>query len=102
MNKFSAKEMKKQRQSMLDDFEFMDYCFKIIYMEVDERGSSHNTREEQILSAFATKKQWIKHPMMYELVMGEGLDDNAFKVAINKPFYADGQEWKCERFNNDK
>ena len=40
--------------------------------------------------------------MMYELVMGNGLDDEAFKVAINKPFYADGQEWKCDRSNNDK
>ena len=102
MTKFSAKEMKRQRQSRLDDFEFMDYCFKIIDMELNKRESSHNTREEQILSAFATKKQWLKHPMMYELVMGNGLDDEAFEVAINKPFYADGQEWKCDRSNNDK
>ena len=102
MVKFSAKEMKRQRQSRLDDFEFMDYCFKIIDMELNRRESSHNTREEHILSAFATKKQWLKHPMMYELVMGNGLDDEAFKVAINKPFYADGQEWKCERSANDK
>ena len=100
--KLTAKEMKRQRHSRLDDFEFMDYCFKIIDMELKERGCSHNTNEEQIISAFATKKQWFKHPMMYELIMGEGLDDDAFEIAINKPFYADGQEWKCERVNNDK
>ena len=102
MAKISAKEMKKQRQSRLDDFEFMDYCFKIIDMELKVRESSHDTREEQILSVFATKKQWIKHPMMYELIMGDGLDDEAFKIAIDEPFYADGQEWKCERSANDK
>ena len=33
MSKFTAKESKQQRQSRLDDFEFMDYCFKIIDME---------------------------------------------------------------------
>ena len=39
---------------------------------------------------------------MYDLVMGEGLDDESFKIAINEPFYADGQEWKCDRNNNDQ
>ena len=38
-NKFTAKESKKQRQSRLDDFEFMDYCFKIIDMEINKRES---------------------------------------------------------------
>ena len=98
MTKFTAKESKKQRQSRLDDFEFMDYCFKIISMEVNERGSSHNTEEEEILIVFATKKQWVKHPMMHELIMGSGLNDIEFKTAINQTFYADGQEWKCESF----
>ena len=27
----------------------MDYCFKIISMEVNERGSSHDSEEEEIL-----------------------------------------------------
>ena len=102
MAKFTARESKKQRQSRLDDFEFMDYCFKIIDMEIINRESSHNTKEEEILSVYATKKQWVKHPLMHDLIMGNGLDDNQFKVAINQTFYADGQEWKCERSNEDK
>ena len=102
MSKFTAKESKQQRQSRLDDFEFMDYCFKVIAMEVNERGSSHDSEEEEILSLYATKKQWVKHPMMYELIMGNGLDDDEFNLAINQTFYADGQEWKCEKFNDDK
>ena len=57
MSKFTAKESKQQRQSRLDDYEFMDYCIKIIAMEVNKRGSSHNTEEEEILSIYATKKQ---------------------------------------------
>ena len=102
MSKFTAKESKQQRQSRLDDFEFMDYCFKVIAMEVNERGSSDKTEEEEILSVYATKKQWVKHPMMYELIMGNGLDEDEFDIAIDQPFYADGQEWKCEKFNDDK
>ena len=102
MSKFTAKESKQQRQSRLDDFEFMDYCFKVIAMEVNERGSSDKTEEEEILSVYATKKQWVKHPMMYELIRGNGLDDDEFDIAIDQPFYADGQEWKCEKFNDDK
>ena len=102
MSKFTAKESKQQRQSRLDDFEFMDYCFKVIAMEVNERGSSDKTEEEEILSVYATKKQWVKHPMMYELIIGNGLEDDEFEVAIDQPFYADGQEWKCEKFNDDK
>jgi len=100
MTKFTAKESKKQRQSRLDDFEFMDYCFKIIEMEVNKRCSSHNTKEEEILSVYATKKQWVKHPLMHELIMGNGLDEEEFKVAIKQTFYADGQDWKCESFKD--
>ena len=102
MPKFTAKESKKQRQSRLDDFEFMDYCFKIIDMELDQRDSSRNTEEEEILSVYATKKQWVKHPMMHELVLGDGLDDEQFNLAINQPFYADGQEWERETFKGKK
>ena len=102
MSKFTAKESKQQRQSRLDDFEFMDYCFKVIAMEVNERGSSNKTEEEETLSVYATKKQWVKHPMMYELIMGNGLDEDEFDIAIDQPFYADGQEWKCEKFNDGK
>ena len=100
--KFTAKESKKQRQSRLDDFEFMDYCFKIIDMEVNKRGSSRNSDEEEILSVYATKKQWVKHPLMYELIMGSGIDEYDFKIAINQTFYADGQEWKREIFKDNK
>jgi len=102
MAKFTAKESKQQRQSRLDDFEFMDYCFKIIDMEMNERESSHNTKAAEILSVYATKKQWVKHPMMHELIMGNGLNDEQFRLAINQPFYADGQEWKRENFKGDK
>ena len=102
MTRFTAKESKKQRQSRLDDFEFMDYCFKIIDMELNQRESSHNSEEEEILSVYATKQQWVKHPLMHELILGNGLDDSLFKDAINQKFHADGQEWIRESFNNLK
>ena len=40
--------------------------------------------------------------MMHELVLGDGLDDEQFNLAINQPFYADGQEWERESFNGKK
>ena len=86
----------------MNDYEFIESVFKIIAMEVNERLSSHDSEEEEYLSLYATDEQWKKHPLMYELIMGNGLDDDEFDIAIDQPFYADGQEWKCEKFNDDK
>ena len=61
-----------------------------------------NTDEEEILSVYATKKQWVKHPLMYELIIGSWINEYDFKIAINQTFYADGQEWKRETFKDDK
>ena len=80
----------------MNDYEFIESVFKIIAMEINERLSSHDSEEEEYLSLYASNEQWKKHPMMYELIMGDGLDDDEFELAITQTFYADGKEFKCE------
>ena len=80
----------------MPDEEFLGRCGKILQMEVTKRLSSHDSEEEEELSLYATDEQWKKHPMMYELIMGDGLDDDEFELAITQTFYADGKEFKCE------
>ena len=85
-----------QKSSLMNDYEFIESVFKIIAMEINERLSSHDSEEEEYLSLYASNEQWKKHPMMYELIMGDGLDDDEFELAITQTFYADGKEFKCE------
>ena len=66
-------------------------------MEVNERLSSHDTDQEEFLLLYATNEQWKRHPMMYELVLGKGLDDELFELAINQTFYVDSSEFKMHK-----
>ena len=81
----------------MPDREFLGRCGKILQMEVTERCSSHDSEEEEMLSIYATDKQWKKHPMIYELIMGDGLDDDLFELALNQPFYCNDMVFKAER-----
>jgi hypothetical protein len=98
MKKYTKKEWEKQKDSELSDIEFIESCFRIIAMEVNERWSSHDSDEEEYLSMYATDKQWGKHPLMYELIIGGGLDDDEFELALEQTFYADGKQFKCAKF----
>ena len=94
--KFTKEKYEIQKEHQLSDMEFVESVLKILTMEVTERMSSHDSEEEEYLSLYATDEQWKKHPLMYELIMGDGLDDDEFEIAITQTFYADGKEFKCE------
>ena len=96
--KHTKKEWEIQKEHMMNDYDFIGSCFKIIAMEVIERWSSHDSEEEEFMSMYATDEQWAKHPLMYELILGNGLDDDEFELAIQQTFYADGKEFKCEKY----
>ena len=85
------------KQQQMTDEDFMIECGKILQMEVTKRLSSHDSVEEEWLSLYATDEQWKKHPMMYELIMGDGLDDDLFELAINQEFYVVDRVFKTER-----
>jgi len=90
------------KEDMMDDLEFLGKCGEVIQKECIERNSSHNSDAEETLSLYATDEQWKKHPLMYELIMGEGLDDEMFEVAFNQPFYIEESVFKMVRADKNE
>ncbi len=90
--KHTKKEWEIAKEDEMTDTEFLGRCGQILQMEVNERWSSHDTDVEELLSMYATDEQWNKHPMMYELVMGNGLDDELFPLIFEQTFYVGKSE----------
>ena len=90
--KFTKEEYEIQKEHQLSDMEFVESVLKILTMDVAERMSSHDSEEEEYLSLYATDEQWRKHPMMYALIMGDGLSDEEFDIAFNQKIFG---EQKC-------
>ena len=98
MNKKHAKdkwEIPKEHQ--MPDTEFLGRCGEILQMEITERLSSHDSETEEMSSLYATDEQWKKHPMMYELIMGEGLSDEELDIAMSQAFYMDDMTFKIKK-----
>ena len=96
--KHTKEEWEIQKEHQFTDREFIESVLKILAMEVCERWSSHDSEEEESLMLYATNKQWSKHPLLYELIMGDGLDDDEFELALEQKLYADGEEFKCKKY----
>ena len=90
--KYTKEEYEINLAHQMADTEFLGRCGEILQMEVNERCSSHDSETEEMLSLYATDEQWKKHPMMYELIMGDGLDDDMFELIFDQTFYVGKSE----------
>ena len=95
--KYTKEKYEIKEEHQLPDTEFLGRCGEILQMEVTKRRSSQETDTEEMLCLYATDEQWKKHPMMYELIMGDGLSDEELDMAISQPFYADDMTFRVER-----
>ena len=96
-NKYEVSE-----EDMYSDTEFLGRCGEVLQKECIERNSSHDSDVEKELSLYATDEQWKKHPLMYELIMGDGLDDDMLELAITQPFYVGDSVFKMERADKNE
>ena len=97
--KYTKEKFEIMKEHQLPDSEFLGRCAEILQMEVTKRCSSHDSPTEEELSLYATDEQWKKHPLMYELIMGDGLGDEEFDIAMSQPFYVDDMTFRVERTN---
>ena len=66
----------------LSDSDFEMMMQDIINMELNERCSSQDTSVEESLMLYATQTQWNKYPLLKKMIMGDGLSNKQFKIAI--------------------
>ena len=90
--KYTKEEYEINLAHQMADTEFLGRCGEILQMEVNERWSIHDSDAEELLMFNATDEQWKKHPMMYELIMGDGLDDDMFELIFDQTFYVGKSE----------
>ena len=95
MKKYTDEEAERQyelmKDAVLSDTAFLKYCLKILAYEKAERCSGRETEEAEQLQLYATNKQWKNHPLMYELIVGDGLDHDMFNLVFEQPFYVEGK-----------
>ena len=91
------KEWEIQAEHQLPDNEFIGRCGEILQMELTERCSSQDSDTEEMLSIYASDEQWKKHPLMYELIKGDGLDEDLFELLFEQIFYVGDNKFKMHR-----